>query len=359
MSGYWTPSGQWMRRFRQTLALAFDEASLGLLTVDYFGPGRTFANLASPGPGRTFEVRIQELLDQARMDDWLLDLVAAAYERRPKNPDLAAIAEERGLTLAGPRIDNPTGTSLEALIEQNAKFINPTLFLERLSVLQGQICFVDVPKGGGTGFLVGKDVVVTNQHVIAPVVNHTVSSHDVKCRFDHKQGLDGAPLGEKSQTVIGLHTADWLVDSRPPSATDLDATLGDAGPHELDYAVIRLEEAVGKDPVGGATADPKAEPRGWIATDQLAPAVAGNQIFMLQHPNREPLQLAVGSVEEFNGTETRMRHTANSKDGSSGSPCFNADLELVALHHAHDPVYPPKWNQAVPFNLIRDVWKLA
>ena len=61
----------------------------------------------------------------------------------------------------------------------------------------------------------------------------------------------------------------------------------------------------------------------------------------------------IGSVDKFNAGGTRMRHTANSKKGSSGSPCLNANLQLVALHHAHDPAYPPQWNQAVPFGLIR------
>jgi V8-like Glu-specific endopeptidase len=45
--------------------------------------------------------------------------------------------------------------------------------------------------------------------------------------------------------------------------------------------------------------------------------------------------------------------------GSSGSPCFNANLELVALHHAGDPTVPweqPEWNQAIPVqNIVADL----
>jgi hypothetical protein len=80
-------------------------------------------------------------------------------------------------------------------------------------------------------------------------------------------------------------------------------------------------------------------------------------VFLLQHPEGEPLQLTIGTVTAFNGAATRVRYDANSKDGSSGSPCFDADLRLVALHHAHDPHYPPAWNQAVPIGMVHQVWE--
>jgi hypothetical protein len=221
------------------------------------------------------------------------------------------------------------------------------------------VCFVDVPQGGGTGFLVAKDLVLTNQHVIGPIMQRTVTRNDVRCRFDHRLTSDGVPVATGRRTDVGLlDTDEWLVDSAPPSASDRGSALGDAGPEELDYALIRLADPVGEEPIGGPTADPSAEPRGWITPPEPAPQlVGGNQVFMLQHPNREPLQLAIGEVSEFNAGGTRVRHTANSKNGSSGSPCLNADLQLVALHHAHDPAYPPQWNQAVPIELIRRAWK--
>jgi hypothetical protein len=359
MSNGWEPSPAWNKRFRAELAAAFDEPSLNLLTADYFSPARRFVNLAPAGPGRTLDVRIQELIDQARMDDWLLDLVAAAHERRPRNVGLAQVAEDLGLTAIGPRLDNPTGTPLEALIQQKAQFIDFAAFAEGIRVLQGQVCFVDVPQGGGTGFLVGEDLVLTNQHVVAPVQNGSVSPNQVHCRFDYREPVVGAPLQAKGETVVDLDVPSWLVDSRPPSEFDWTPTLGDAAPNELDYAVIRLAEGIGSEPVHGGLGDPAAQPRGWITAPASTPSlVAGNQLFMLQHPNREPLQLTIGSVSSFNASGTRVRHTANSKDGSSGAPCLNADLQLVALHHAHDPAYPPQWNQAIPFDLIRQAWAI-
>ena len=37
----------------------------------------------------------------------------------------------------------------------------------------------------------------------------------------------------------------------------------------------------------------------------------------------------------------------------SSRPDQLSDLQLAALHHAHDPNDPPAWNQAIPFAIIQ------
>ena len=71
----------------------------------------------------------------------------------------------------------------------------------------------------------------------------------------------------------------------------------------------------------------------------------------------KPYVIVSGTVTGFNAAGTRLRYNANSRDGSSGAPCLNADLRLVGLHHAHDPAYPPAWNQAIPVGLIQAEWR--
>lgn len=342
-------------KFRKALGGAFDQPSFDLLLQDYFD--QSLDNLSPPGFNKTAEVRYQEVLNQAKMNDWLLDLVAAARERRPKNLEIGAVADEVGLTIAGSRLINKSGSSLEALINANAKFIKMAEFLPRLAQLEGQVCWIKIPGGGGTGFLVGPDLVLTNYHVVDPLLKGTVSPAQVKCQFDYREPIDGSKLTTKKITEVDLHPQQWLLDKQPPSDFDWDPALGDAAPFEADYALIRLSEEIGELPVGGDTVDANATKRGWIGVSEDAPAmVGGNLLFLLQHPSGEPLQLTVGTVKQFNGNGTRMRHDANSKTGSSGSPCFDADLKLTALHHAHDPADPPKWNQAIPFGWIQKLW---
>jgi hypothetical protein len=353
MTDYWQPSGPWMMRFRTALAQAFDDQAMQLLTVDHFAPN-TFHTIAPPGAG-AYQFRLQQLIDQARMEDWLLDLVAAARERRPANPVLASIADDLGLTAGGARLNNPTGQPLQQLIQANAQFITPAVFAQRLPVLEGQVCWIAIPGGGGTGFLVGPDLVLTNEHVIRPVRDGPVSPGRVRCWFDHRMALGGAGLPKKKVTEVAL-AEDWLVDSRPPSTFDWTPALGDAGPEETDSALLRLADPVGDLPLG-ASSDPDDPASGWIRYEPGAPIAVGRQVFLLQHPQGEPLQLTIGTVTAFNGAGTRIRYDANSKDGSSGSPCFDADLRLVALHHAHDPHYPPAWNQAIPIGMVHQVWR--
>ena len=54
---------------------------------------------------------------------------------------------------------------------------------------------------------------------------------------------------------------------------------------------------------------------------------------------------------------TRVRYTTRTEPGSSGSPCFDIDWNLVALHHSGDPKYAqfkvkPDWNEGIPFATI-------
>ena len=51
----------------------------------------------------------------------------------------------------------------------------------------------------------------------------------------------------------------------------------------------------------------------------------------------------------------RVRYATNTEGGSSGSPCFNKDWDLIALHHYGDPAFgQPKYNQGIPIGKIRE-----
>lgn len=338
---------------RKALDDAFDQPAFDLLLGDYFG--KSFDGVSPPGFGKTNEFRIHEVMKQARIEDWLVDLLVAALERRPKNKVIAGLAEELGLTSSGPRLINATGQPLQALINAHSRFVNLELFRTRLVELEAQICWVRIPGGGGTGFLVGPDVVMTNYHVVEPLRTGKALAAQVRCEFDYRRPLDAAPLTTKKMTAVGLADV-WLLDKGLYSKADWDPGVHEAAPEETDFALIRLDTAIGGSPVGGDTLDQNASKRGWIDLSATAPALAaGSLLFVLQHPEGEPLQLTVGTVTQFNRTGTRMRHDASSKPGSSGSPVFDAELRIVALHHAHDPAYPPQWNQAIPLGLIQKI----
>ena len=144
---------------------------------------------------------------------------------------------------------------------------------------------------------------------------------------------------------------------RPYHPSDIGRNGGEPSAQYLDFALVRLEEEIATIPVNGLTADAKAQPRGYVPTKDDSPAVAaGQQVFILAHPDQRPLQLSIGTVTGFNESGTRVRYDANSLGGSSGSPVFDADLNLVALHHGTDPSGRNQWNRGIPFGWIQKLW---
>ena len=122
-------------------------------------------------------------------------------------------------------------------------------------------------------------------------------------------------------------------------------------------SLVRLARRLGDEPVtpkGGL----EAPRRGWLPIPTAAPVfVAKMPLMIAQHPDGTPLKLAVDteSVIAVNAVGNRVRYATNTEAGSSGSPVFDFDWNLVALHHLGDPAYdhPPTYNQGVPIDRIR------
>jgi hypothetical protein len=249
-------------------------------------------------------------------------------------------------------------TNLEKIIRAAQPDVDFAVWLARYAELEGHICRVEVAgvdaRPLGTGFLVGPDLCMTNHHVIEEIVNGAVSPADVRLRFDYRRAADGRELHPGTVFVLARS---WLVALSPPSELDLRPETNGRlpAPDELDVAVLRVAGSPGRQPVGrGATLPDGAEERGWIARVSAVATVPGDALFVVQHPAGEPLKLAAGSVLEANGNGTRLRHGVNTRPGSSGSPCFDAQLDLVAVHHAGDPLQgPPRYNAAIPVPAIR------
>ena len=77
-------------------------------------------------------------------------------------------------------------------------------------------------------------------------------------------------------------------------------------------------------------------------------------VFIVQHPEEWPLKLAMDtkSVLGTNGNSTRVRYRTNTEKGSSGSPVFDANWNIAALHHSGDRAIVPVYNQGIPFEAI-------
>jgi hypothetical protein len=338
--------GQQKKRLRESLISAFPGApELQRMVSDYLD-----LNLATVAPpAGDLETQAFELIQWAEAHGKLGDLVLAGRYSNPDNPDLYAFAFRLGLTSS----DHDQGT-LEAIVGPNTTFLDPHTWRAQLTKLEWKVCRIDIDqKGAGTGFLVGPDAVLTNHHVMERAINEQTEPERFTCLFDFKM-TDNEVVSQGTRFDLA-QGGDWLIDSAPHSAVDLvpDPKPGDPGPDELDLALIRLAEPAGSLGVAGAE---EGATREWVTLggDQLD-LTQLHAISILQHPNQLPLKLALGMEQnlEVNLAGNRVRYSVPTLPGSSGSPVFDSDWRLIALHHSGDPdTIKPEFNEGIPIWLI-------
>lgn len=307
-----------------------------------------------------------ELLDVAGREGWEVDLIRESYRYNARNPDLMRVYQKYGLSSQadvqqnGQALANAqpvTDAGFEVTVRQNLPFLDVMDFRERLLAMEGRVCRVELNDGTprmGTGFLIGPDTVITNYHVMKPIIEAPARAAGVRLRFDYKKLRDGT---ESSGTLAELQ-ANWRVDDSPYSPAEAAGHPADPlpTPEQLDYAVVRLKTPVGDMPINAKAAEsPK---RGWIRVPDAALPLAPHQpLLILQHPKAQPLKLALDTdaITGLNANLTHVKYATNTEPGSSGSPCFDLAWNLVALHHYGDAGFDqPPYNQGVPIGLIRE-----
>lgn len=348
--------------FHEGLAGAFDEGELARLLR--FQMDVDLRKIVRPAD---FDTVTFDLLEWVERRGREVELARAAYLARPNNSQLQRVYEKYGmapaasLQTAGKPVANgstrATGLALEANVKPRLKSVDMAVWRERMASIEGQVCRIESDGNPmGTGFLVGPDLVMTNYHVLEQPLKGTVPAAQIACRFDYKE-LTGGSRSEG--TVVKLDDKNWQVDSSPYSQAEAasEPDRVPPTPDELDFAVVRIERAVGREPVNknATTGAPK---RGWIEMPAKPPVPEKNMTLMIaQHPDGSPMKLAfdTDSVLGLACEGRRVRYTTNTDHGSSGSPCFDIDWTLMALHHMGDPNWKrvPQFNQGIPIGLIR------
>jgi len=316
-------------------------------------------------PQDALDVEYWTIVGQVAAEGWLSDLARAAYETMPGNAKLGALVVEFGLTsivatvqpmaAGAPALATAQlGPALERMVRDRSGLSDLPMFLTRLAALEGRVCRIETQglKALGTGFLVGPDLVMTNHHVVADR-RHAAPDAGLVCRFDYLIGSDGVEV--RAGRTVAL-ADDWWVWAEPHDPWDVDlAATGLPAATALDFALLRLAEPVGDAARQGALA-PDNPARGWIGIDRNLRLDGEDDIFILQHPEGDPLKLGIGRITEVVAGGLRLRHDVTTEPGSSGSPVLDSQLRLTALHHVGDPnaFRNALWNQAVPMARIID-----
>jgi hypothetical protein len=173
------------------------------------------------------------------------------------------------------------------------------------------VCRVEVGETGatGTGMLIGRDLVLTNYHVLAGDL-----SADPKILEQRAPG-----------TILRF----GAFASEVTSANGQEVRLAGATPvvafsKDNDFVLLRAAGSISQT----INVVPFALLGGMPKTKEA--------LNVLQHPEGGPMKLALSAsgVTWVDPGGVKVQYTTKVAKGSSGSPCFDAKWNLIALHHA-------------------------
>lgn len=285
------------QEFQLALVDAFDDSSLAA-TVRYY-LNKRLDTIVARG---TITDMTFDLLCWAEREGSpvVVELARAAYLARPRNEKIRRIYEKFGMApavscqSAGALLaDAPrrvTACGLEAIVSPRLKVVDMSVWHEKMARIEGQVCRIEFNGNAmGTGFLVGADLLLTNYHVLEPLILGNTPPPQVACRFDYKILSDGSRSEGITASLHNVVDASRYSQAEADSEPDRELPTAD----ELDYALARLARPVGDEPVG-KNAGTGAPRRGWIAFPETDPALeAGQPLLIAQHPDGSPLKLAL------------------------------------------------------------------
>ncbi|MDF3044065.1 MAG: serine protease [Ornithinibacter sp.] len=279
-----------------------------------------------PIPLNTWYLILDDASKRPGKVDAILRVALADY---PDNDALQRIAAGAPPpVLAGPEPTDwhgPRGPQLERIIGSESTLV-PITYLELGVQRSRAVAKVRLEDGGsGTGFLTSGGLLVTNNHVLPDAD----AARTATAMFNFQNTVDGvaAPVEEHA-----LLPDDFFRTSV-----------------EDDWSAVRVE----------------GEPSATWGELSLSPAAvkAGDRVNIIQHPGGLAKRVSlISNVVVFVGGG-RVQYLTDTEPGSSGSPVFDTQWNVVALHHsggwlsepgAHDPAKQYYRNEGILIDVVLD-----
>lgn len=175
--------------------------------------------------------------------------------------------------------------------------------LQRLVALAPAVCRMVIDTQGlgstGTGFRIGKDLLLTNWHVLVRKADG-VRATAVTAEFGYESDAQGTALAPKT---IPCDPASIVAD------------------REDDWGVIRVQE-------------PLADSWPIVSLSDAAAPEVGMGAFIIQHPAGDRKRVAFVRNQVCHVDDQVVHYLTDTQEGSSGAPVFDLQGRLIALHHA-------------------------
>lgn len=260
------------------------------------------------------------ILSEADKNDKILNVVEAAQQDHPEHPTLKWISQllqNKDSGVEAPTFRNDLHWNgqkgfdvLEKLMFRQSSFL-PIAFLENGLSRSTSVARVVLPRlrATATGFLTEENLFITNNHVIHDESEAT----DARIQFNYQKNKDGLEL---TPTEFSFDPSSYFETSK-----------------EHDWTVIRVE--------GDANAEWGAIPLRRVKIEETS------NVNIIQHPNGDHKQIAMHHNVIAYADDHRVQYLTDTMPGSSGSPVFDNDWNVVALHHSGGWILEPQSNRAV------------
>ena len=196
--------------------------------------------------------------------------------------------------------------TLEKIIGGRSALL-PIHFLELGMQKARSVVRIELPNGeSGSGFFTDNNLLITNNHVLPSPEDARKAK--VQCNYQRTAALRDAP--------VEIYTL------------DPDEGFATSPKEEHDWTAVRVQ------------GNPNAK-WGALPLEKAEPAKE-DWLNIIQHPSGGPKQIALYDNLIVYVDENRVQYLTDTLPGSSGSPCFDSDWKVVALHHSGGWLKEPK-----------------
>jgi len=248
--------------------------------------------------------RWHNILREADRRNKVAAIVQVAHGEYPENDWLTAAVKGDLWVVSGADINKTAwqgevdATQLEKLMGDKSTLM-PIHFLEVGLERARSVVKVIQQGGSGSGFLLPGNLLVTNHHVLAsPEMARTAT---ILCNYQRtRDGLDA----ETQSFPLAPDAPDGFFHTSQPHDWTVVRVAGDANAH---YGALTLRrKAMQKD----------------------------DHVNIIQHPGGGPKQIALYHNLVTFADDDVVQYLTDTLPGSSGSPVFDDDWDVVALHHS-------------------------